>query len=102
MKGYLMRIILLFSLISFFNGCGQPAPKKEKEYVYKPVPSLKLRPYIEPYKILDISKLDEHYYRVNKKELKTASTQSQQRIYDINFYIRQITDFNNKYPTKDK
>lgn len=104
MKDFQMRIILLFLLTTFFSGCSlTPEPKVITEYVEKPTPRLKLRPYREPYKITDISPLGKDYYKVKAEQLDKASEISQLRIYDINFYIRQITDYNTNFATpKDK
>ena len=96
-----MKISLLLTLL-FFNGCQKAPCEPEKVYIKASMPKLRVLYPIKPFKITDLSTLDDRYYRVNKEQLKMAASVSQKKTKNIAFYESQNIKFNSTFHKEEK
>lgn len=89
----------LMILSLFFSGCVQNTEPLKPEYVYVKTKVPKQRVFKTPgsYEITDYMPYDDTYIKVNKKQLKKASTTSQEKTKVLWLFTKQAIKFNNEY-----
>lgn len=89
-----MRSILLLTLALLFSGC-QEAPEPKIQYIECDYPRLKTLYKIPPFTPKYV--LKDGVVTLTETEMSKASDASLKVRSQVNFYVRQITEYNNRF-----